>query len=55
MPTPRVKEFETQFYRFLETEHAEILEELGRTKTLSAELQQSLDAAIDQFRDGFLA
>ena len=30
VPTPRVREFESQFYRFLETERPAILTELGR-------------------------
>ncbi len=40
VPTPRVKEFETQFYRFLETERPDILKELGETKALSDDLQE---------------
>ncbi|HEX5591309.1 MAG TPA: F0F1 ATP synthase subunit alpha [Candidatus Limnocylindrales bacterium] len=55
VPTPRVKEFETQFYRFLETERPTILEELGRTKTLSDEIANGLDEAIKAFRESFLA
>jgi F-type H+/Na+-transporting ATPase subunit alpha len=55
VPTPRVKEFETQFYRFLETERPNILEELGSTKTLSDELAAALDEALDAFRTSFLA
>jgi F-type H+-transporting ATPase subunit alpha len=55
VPTPRVKEFETQLYRFLETEQPKILEELGKTKTLTDELAKSLDDAIDSFRKSFLA
>ncbi len=55
VPTPRVKEFEAQFYRFLETERPNILEELGRTKTLTDELSKALDEAIAEFRKGFLA
>ena len=39
VPTPRVKEFETQFYRFLETEHPSVLKdarrEQGRSPTSS--------------------
>ena len=38
IPTPRVKEFESQFYRFLETERPAILTELGETKALTDEL-----------------
>jgi F-type H+/Na+-transporting ATPase subunit alpha len=55
IPTPRVKEFETQFYRFLETERPNILEELGGTKTLTDELASGLDEALEAFRQLFLA
>jgi F-type H+/Na+-transporting ATPase subunit alpha len=55
VPTPRVKEFETQLYRFLETERPEILQQLGETKALSPELRSALDQAIDDFRQSFLA
>ena len=55
VPTPRVKEFETQFYRFLETERPKILDELGRTRTLTDELAGALDEAIAAFRQTFLA
>src|SRR5919106_3213238 len=55
VPTPRVRDFETQFYRFLETEKPEILKELGETKTMTDELGKALDAAVDDFRKSFLA
>jgi F-type H+-transporting ATPase subunit alpha len=55
VPTARVKEFEVQLYRFLETERPDILGELGRTKTLSDELSAALDEAIGAFRQSFLA
>jgi len=55
VPTPRVKEFETQLYRFLETERPAILTELGETKTLTDELATALDDAIAAFRTSFLA
>ncbi|HYC07106.1 MAG TPA: F0F1 ATP synthase subunit alpha [Candidatus Binatia bacterium] len=55
IPTPRVKEFETQFYRFLETERPAVLTELGKTKALSEETEKALDEAISAFRQGFLA
>jgi F-type H+-transporting ATPase subunit alpha len=54
VPTPRVKEFETQFYRFLETEYPAILKELGESKNLSDELAVEMDKATDRFRvEGF--
>jgi F-type H+-transporting ATPase subunit alpha len=55
VPTPRVKEFETQLYRFLETERPKILEELGKTRELTEDLEKALDEAIDEFRKTFLA
>jgi F-type H+/Na+-transporting ATPase subunit alpha len=55
IPTPRVKEFEIGFYRFLETERPAILTELGETKTLTDELSAALDEAISVFRQTFLA
>jgi F-type H+/Na+-transporting ATPase subunit alpha len=50
VPTPRVRDFETQFYRFLETERPAILEELGKTAKLTDELSASLTEAIETFR-----
>src|SRR5436305_1541411 len=47
VPTPRVKEFETGLYRFLETERADILTELRDKKALSDELARKLDDAIE--------
>jgi F-type H+/Na+-transporting ATPase subunit alpha len=54
VPTPRVKEFENQFYRFLETEKPDILKQLGETKALSDELAKDLDDALVAFRESFL-
>ena len=55
IPTPRVRDFESQFYRFLETERPQILQDLGRTKALSDDLAKALDEAITVFRQSFLA
>ena len=55
IPTPRVKEFETGFYRLLEAEHPEILEKLGRTKALDDEITKGLDDAVAAYRTSFLA
>ena len=54
VPTPRVREFESQFYRFLETEHADILTELAGKGGMTDELAKALDAATDAFRESFL-
>ena len=50
VPTPRVREFESQFYRFLETERPDILKELAEKNALSDELAGKLDEAIERFR-----
>ena len=50
VPTPKVKEFETQFYRFLETEKPKILEQLAGDKGLTDELAKALDETIEAFR-----
>jgi F-type H+-transporting ATPase subunit alpha len=55
VPTPRLKDFENQFYRFLETEQPQILEELGKTKNLTDDLKKGLDDALTAFRESFLA
>ncbi|HEX5014109.1 MAG TPA: F0F1 ATP synthase subunit alpha [Candidatus Limnocylindrales bacterium] len=55
VPTPRLKEFESQFYRFLETEHPNVLKELGESKNLTDELAKALDDALAEFRETFLA
>jgi F-type H+-transporting ATPase subunit alpha len=55
IPTPRVKEFETGYYRFLETERPELLTKLGETKTLDDEIAKGLDEAVAAYRSSFLA
>jgi F-type H+-transporting ATPase subunit alpha len=53
VPTPRVRDFESQFYRFLETEQPDILKQLGETGALSKEISAALDEAIADFREAF--
>jgi F-type H+-transporting ATPase subunit alpha len=55
IPTPRVKEFEAGYYRFLETERPELLTKLGETKTLDDEIAKGLDEAVAAYRSSFLA
>ena len=55
IPTPRVKEWETGFYRFLETERPKILTELADTRNLTDELAAAFDEAIAEYRKNFLA
>jgi F-type H+-transporting ATPase subunit alpha len=55
IPTPRVKEFEAGYYRFLEAERPELLTKLGATKALDDELTTGLDEAVAAYRASFLA
>jgi F-type H+-transporting ATPase subunit alpha len=55
VPTPRVRDFEARFYRFLEAERPTILKDLGDSKTLTDEIAAGLDEAIAEFRKSFLA
>jgi F-type H+-transporting ATPase subunit alpha len=54
VPTPRVRDFETRFYRFLEAERPQILQTIAETKDLSDETARALDEAITAFRREFL-
>ncbi|MGD0018726.1 MAG: F0F1 ATP synthase subunit alpha [Candidatus Limnocylindrales bacterium] len=55
VPTPRVKDFEQQFYRFLETEHGALMTKLGDTKVLDDPAAAELESAANDFRKSFLA
>jgi F-type H+/Na+-transporting ATPase subunit alpha len=55
VPTPRVRDFETGLYRFLEAEQPDILKDLGEKKEMTDELAGKLDDAIKSFRESFLA
>ena len=55
IPTPRVKEFEAQFTRFLDTQHSAVMQKLAATKILDDDTAAALRAAADEFRKTFLA
>jgi F-type H+/Na+-transporting ATPase subunit alpha len=55
VPTPRVREFEAQYYRFLETERPQVLADLAESKAMTDEISAALDDAVDTFRQSFLA
>jgi len=55
IPTPRVKEFEVGFYRFLEAERPAVLEKLGSTQALDDEITKGLDDAVAAYRTTFMA
>jgi F-type H+-transporting ATPase subunit alpha len=55
IPTPRVKEFEAQFTRFLDTQRSDVMKKLAKTKALDDETAAALEAAAVEFRKTFLA
>jgi F-type H+/Na+-transporting ATPase subunit alpha len=55
IPTPRVREFEYGFYRFLETERPDILKDLATGGGLTDEIAAALDDAIAAHRQVFAA
>jgi F-type H+-transporting ATPase subunit alpha len=50
VPIDKVKAWETEFHRFMETAHPEIIETIQREKALSDETIAALRAAIDEFK-----
>jgi F-type H+-transporting ATPase subunit alpha len=55
VPTARVRDFEQQFYRFLEAERGDLLSTLGEKKELTDEIAKGLEEAAAEFKQGFLA
>jgi F-type H+/Na+-transporting ATPase subunit alpha len=55
VPTPRVREFEQGFYRFLETDRAELLQTLARDRVLTDEIVAGLKSATEDFKQTFTA
>ncbi|MFM8429340.1 MAG: F0F1 ATP synthase subunit alpha, partial [Candidatus Limnocylindrus sp.] len=55
IPTPRVSEFESGFYTFLDRERPQVLAELAKEQALTDNAAKGLDDAVDAFRKSFLA
>src|SRR5687767_3713125 len=55
VPTARIREFEQQFYRYLESERAELLTTLGDKKELTDEIVNGLREATEAFKQTFTA
>ena len=55
VPTGRVREFESQFYRFLETERPDVLTTLADRLALDDEIVASLRDAATAFKETFQA
>jgi F-type H+-transporting ATPase subunit alpha len=55
VPTARIREFEQNFYRFLEAERPELLSTLAAKPELTDEIVDSLRKATSDFKETFTA
>jgi F-type H+-transporting ATPase subunit alpha len=55
VPTPRVREFETQFYRFLEAERPDVLTSIAEKRVLEDDIVAELKRATVDFKQSFMA
>ena len=53
VPTPRIREFERQFYRFLESERPDTLKALGARRELTDEIVTGLREGVTAFKETF--
>ncbi|MEW6200522.1 MAG: F0F1 ATP synthase subunit alpha [bacterium] len=54
IPTERLKQFEKEFYKFLEDKYPDIEQETAKTKELEDSVQLKLDRAVQQFKEEFM-
>jgi len=50
IPTRRVKDFEKDLYRFLETQHRELADKIAKDKKFDKDIEQEVRAMIDEFK-----
>src|SRR5258708_40369468 len=50
VPIEKVRAWETEFHRFMETAHPEVIETITKDKALSDETLAALKAAIEEFK-----
>jgi F-type H+-transporting ATPase subunit alpha len=55
LPLDRVRLFETELYRFVENAHPGILSGIREKKELTDDLKKSMNAALKEFKDRFVA
>lgn len=55
VPTPRIRDFEQRFYRFLETERADLLKGLGEKPELTDDVVTGLREATESFKQTFVS
>lgn len=55
LPLDKVRQFESELYRFVDNAHAGILAEIRDKKELSDDLKKTINAALKEFKDRFVA
>ncbi len=50
VPTPRVKDFERDLYRFMETQYKPLADKIAKEKKFDAEIEKQARAMIDEFK-----
>ena len=55
LPSPRIRDFEQRFYRFLESERPDVLNTLGAKPELTDEVVNGLRDATETFKQQFIA
>ncbi len=53
LPVDSLKRFEAEFFQFITSAHADIIESIGVAKEITSDTKTKLDAALTQFTEGF--
>ena len=55
MPVERVREFEIELFKFLDTRRAQLLEAIAEKRELTDQIKTDLNQALKEFGDQFAA
>ena len=55
IPVEKIKEFESELYKYMDSQGSDIIAEISRTKELSKETEEKLKAALTKFVEDFKA
>jgi F-type H+-transporting ATPase subunit alpha len=50
LPVSKIRQFEKEYYAFMDNKHPEIVQEIAEKKALSDELQNKINQAIEEFK-----
>ena len=55
IPVDRIKEFESELYKYMDSQGSEIISDIAKTKNLSRETEEKLKSALTKFVEDFKA